>query len=113
MAIDTIRKRNALLLHYSGDELFQIYQTLNLRDDGQMMRQRKPWEIILTQRKNKNLRDMDFATSNKDKMKQLTSFQFVKYKQAVYCDYMEKEGETMSQIIQIGCLEEDNTLKDI
>ena len=33
MAIDTMRKRKALFLHFSGDELFKIYQTLNLRDD--------------------------------------------------------------------------------
>ena len=120
--IDSKKRKKALLLHYSGDEVFEIYETLNLGADDQNYDDTKTGlNNYFNPKKNKEFERYEFR--NLKQMKNETIDQFVtKLRQkASNCEFTDKDAEIKSQMIQgcssqklrTKCLEEDKNLSDL
>ena len=100
MNIDSKKRRKALLLHYSGDEVFDIYQTLQNAGDESGYDETK---TALTNSFKPQV-NQEFEIFQFRQMKQMDSETVDDYatrlrQKAEYCGFTGKERELKSQII--------------
>ena len=103
MNIDSKKRRKALLLHYSGDEVFDIYQTFQNTGDESGYNETK---TALTKYFKPQV-NQEFEIFQFQQMKQMNSETVDDYatclrQKAEYCGFTDKDRELKSQIIQ-GC----------
>ena len=84
--IENRKRKKALLLHYSGDEVYDIYETLNLgADDSNYDDTKTVLTAYFEPKKNKEFERYEFRNLTNSKMKPLISLQpgFVKNQRTV------------------------------
>ena len=120
--IDSKKRKKALLLHYSGDDVYEIYETLNLGADDQNYDDTK---IGLTNyfnpKKNREFERYEFRAMKQMKNETIDQFVTRLRQKSVNCEFTDKDAEIKSQMIQgcssqrlrTKCLEEDKTLTDL
>ena len=122
MNIDKNKRKKALLLHYSGDEVFEIYETLNLGDKVDNFDETKTaLKNYFLPKKNKEFERFEFRNIRQIKGETIDQFATKLRQKAEICEFLDKEGEIKSQIIQgcsskrlrMKCLEEEKSLNEI
>ena len=103
MNIESRKRRKALLLHYSGDDVFDIYQTLSDTGDENGYEETK---AALTKYSKPQVNE-EFEIFQFRQMKQLESETVDEFttrlrKKAEYCGFTDKSKEIKSQLVQ-GC----------
>ena len=103
MNIESRKRRKALLLHYSGDDVFDIYQTLSDTGDENGYEETK---AALTRYFKPQVNE-EFEIFQFRQMKQLESETVDEFttrlrKKAEYCGFTDKSKEIKSQLVQ-GC----------
>ncbi|XP_052814002.1 uncharacterized protein K02A2.6-like [Mya arenaria] len=122
LSIDSKKRRKALLLHYAGDEVFEIYETLNLGDsDSNYDDVKQGLTGYFQPKKNREFERFEFRNLKQHHAETIDQFATCLRHKADNCEFSDKDGEIKSQIIQgcvskklrLKCLEEDKPLKDI
>ena len=122
MNIDKNKRKKALLLHYSGDEVFEIYETLNLGEkDDNFDDTKTALKNYFQPKKNKDFERFEFRNLRQTKGDTIDQFVTKLRQKAEICEFLDKEGEIKSQIIQgcsskrlrMKCLEEEKSLNEI
>ncbi|XP_052806647.1 uncharacterized protein K02A2.6-like [Mya arenaria] len=122
LSIDSKKRRKALLLHYAGDEVFEIYETLNLGDsDSNYDDVKQGLTGYFQPKKNREFERFEFRNLKQHHAETIDQFATRLRHKADNCEFSDKDGEIKSQIIQgcvskklrLKCLEEDKPLKDI
>ena len=122
LTIESKKRRKALLLHYAGDEVFEIYETLNLGDsDSNYDEVKKGLADHFQPKKNREFERFEFRNMKQQQAESIDQFVTRLRQKAENCEFMDKDGEIKSQIIQgceskklrLKCLEEDKPLQAI
>ena len=122
LSIESKKRKKALLLHYAGDDVFDIYETLNLaNNDSNYEETKQGLENYFSPRKNTEFEKYEFRNLYQQENETIDSFATRLRQKAENCQFVEKEGEIRSQIIQgclnkklrIKCLESEKSLADI
>ena len=119
LAIDSKKRKKALLLHYAGDDVFDIYETLNLDgNDSNYDETKKGLGDYFNPKKNKEFERYEFRNMKQSKSESIDQFVTRLRQKATNCDFTDKDVEIKSQMIQgcysqklrTKCLEEDKAL---
>ena len=122
MAIDAKKRKKALLLHYAGDEVFEIYETLNMGDnDSNYDTTKTALGNYFNPKKNKEFERYEFRNIKQGQNETIDQFATRLRQKAENCDFTDKDGEIKSQIIQgcyshrlrTKCLEDDKELTNL
>ena len=120
--IDSKKRKKALLLHYSGDDVFEIYETLNLGADDQNYDDTKTGlDNYFNPKKNKEFERYEFRCLKQMKNETIDQFVTRLRQKSANCEFTDKDAEIKSQMIQgcasqrlrTKCLEQDKTLTDL
>lgn len=69
MNIDSRKRKKALLLHYAGDQVFEVYETLGLNnDDSKYDEVKRRLTEYFCQNEIKKSKNRNFATCDSKKM---------------------------------------------
>ncbi|XP_060604313.1 uncharacterized protein K02A2.6-like [Ruditapes philippinarum] len=123
LGINTRKRKKALLLHYAGDDVYDIYDTLNLREDNENYEETK---IGLTAyfkpRKNTQFEIFEFRNMKQLHGESIDQFTTRLRQKAKNCEFSDIDSEIKSQIIQgvisqnmrMQCLQDpDKSLNDL
>ncbi|MCG8094404.1 MAG: DDE-type integrase/transposase/recombinase [Candidatus Thiodiazotropha endolucinida] len=103
MNIDSRKRRKALLLHYSGDEVFDIYQTLdNTGDENGYEETKTALTDYFKPQVNEEFEIFQFRQMKQTDFETVDDFATRLRQKAEYCGFTDKTKEIKSQIIQ-GC----------
>ncbi|XP_066941051.1 uncharacterized protein [Macrobrachium rosenbergii] len=102
--IDSRKRKKALLLHYAGDEVFEIYETLGLiGDDANYDKVKQGLANCFQPKKNKEFERYEFRNVRQNRGETIDQFATRLRQKAENCEFADKDGEIKSQVIQ-GCL---------
>ena len=103
MNIDSRKRKKALLLHYAGDEVFEIYGTLdNTGDENGFDETKQALTNYFKPKVNTELFIFEFRQMKQFESETCDDFSTRPRQKAKYCDFHAKDKELKSQIIQ-GC----------
>jgi len=125
MNIDAKKRRKALLLHYAGDEVYDIYETLpgDLESsDSNYDETKAALKLHFSPQKNTEYEKFEFRTMKQNHGESIDQFTTRLRQKATNCAFTNKDDEVKSQFIQgvisnklrIKCLESSNkSLSDL
>ena len=122
MAIDAKTHKKALLLHYAGDEVCEIYETLNLcADESNYDATKKALCDYFYPKKNKEFERNEFRNIKQGHNETLDKFATRLRQKTENCDFTDKDCEIKSQSItgfyshrlRTNCLEDDKELQNV
>ena len=103
MNIDSQKMKKALLLHYAGDEVFEIYGTLdNTGDENGFDETKQALTNYFKPKVNTEFEIFEFRQMKQLESETCDDFATRLRQKAEYCDFYDKDKELKSQIIQ-GC----------
>ncbi|MES9884606.1 MAG: hypothetical protein ABW185_27490, partial [Sedimenticola sp.] len=103
MAIDNKKRKKALLLHYAGDEVFEIHDTLpDTGDDGDYDKTKSALEKYFKPQVNKEFEIFEFRRMKQYESETVDQFATRLRQKAENCEFSDRDSEIKSQIIQ-GC----------
>ena len=120
--VESRKRKKALMLHQASDDVFQIYETLNLgEDDSNYDIVKQELTKYFSSRKNKELEWYEFRYLQQRKDGTTDQFATRLRQKAENCEFVNIDGEIQSQIIQgcvsrklhLKCLEEEKQLMDL
>ena len=104
--ITSKKRKKALLLHYAGDDVFNIYDTFDLSGDEENYDDTKTeLKTIFNPRKNTEFERYEFRNINQNHCESIDQYATRLRQKAEYCEFHDKEAEIKSQLIQ-GCSSE-------
>ena len=99
--ITSKKRKKALLLHYSGDDVYEIYDTLNLGADEENYDDTKDQlETYFNPRKNTQFEIFEFRNMKQLKGETIDQFTLRLRQKAKNCAFTNAEPEIKSQFIQ-------------
>lgn len=103
MSIESKKRRKALLIHYAGDDVFDIYQTLeNTGDESGYDETKTALTNYFKPQVNKEFEIFQFRQMKQTDSETVDEFTTRLRQKAEYCSFTDKTAEIKSQIIQ-GC----------
>ncbi|MCG8046729.1 MAG: hypothetical protein N0E48_14005, partial [Candidatus Thiodiazotropha endolucinida] len=103
MNIDSKKRRKALLLHYAGDDVFDVYQTLpNTGDESGYDETKAALTTYFKPQVNEEFEIFQFRQMKQLESETVDEFATRLRKKAEYCGFTDKPRELKSQIVQ-GC----------
>ena len=120
--IEAKKRRKALLLHFAGDAVFDIYETVGLGgDDSNYDETKEALTQYLNPKKNTEFERYGFRQMKQWKSESADQFATRLRQKAATCEFTDKDAEIKSQIIQgcysdklrRKCLEEEKNLSDM
>ena len=101
--IEAKKRRKALLLHYAGDQVYEIYETLNLGDDESNYDAVKSGlTAYFKPQKNLEFEKYEFRNISQRAHESIDQFATRLRQKADNCEFTDKDAEIKSQLIQ-GC----------
>ncbi len=104
MSVESKKRRKALLLHYSGDEVFEIHDTLpNTGGDSDYDQTKQALETYFKPKVNEEFEIYEFRQLRQLESETVDQFATKLRQKASNCAFSNTDGEIKSQIIQ-GCI---------
>ncbi|XP_053391490.1 uncharacterized protein LOC128554261 [Mercenaria mercenaria] len=122
MKIDTNKRKKALLLHYAGDDVYDIYETLTLSaSEDNYTDTKTKLKAYFEPKKNREFERFEFRNIKQTSDESIDQFCTRLRQKSELCEFSNKDDEIKSQIIQgctsktlrTKCLEEERSLQDI
>ena len=103
MNIESNKRKKALLLHYAGDEVFEIHATLdNTGNENDYAASKTALENYFKPQLNTEFQVFEYRQMKQNQSETVDKFATRLRQKAVYCDFTNKDRELKSQLIQ-GC----------
>ena len=103
MNIESKKRKKALLLHYAGDEVFEIHATLdNTGNENDYAASKTALENYFKPQLNTEFQVFEYRQMKQNQSETIDEFATRLRQKAVYCDFTNKDRELKSQLIQ-GC----------